>query len=267
MKLKNYLTLGITLLMGASLASCGTSAKTLDEIKSSGELIMATNATFQPFEYLENGEFKGIDIDFAKAYADSINVKLTVSDIDFDAIVPSIQTFKADIGIAGMTVTETRKKVVDFTDSYYSASQVVIVKKDSTLATLGTDDLLKALEGKTIGCQIGTTGESYINGNEEMEFAGIKNATCKGYKDGVLATKDLAAGNIDAVIIDSAPASLYVKEYPTCVVVPNVVLTEEEYAIAVAKGNDTLLSSLNAFIKESKSNGVLDSIINANYGE
>ncbi len=267
MKLKNYLTLGITLLMGATITSCGASMNTLDDIKNKKELILATNATFQPFEYLENGEFKGIDIDFAKAYADSLGASLTVSDIDFDAIIPSIQTYKADIGIAGMTITEARSKVVDFTESYYSASQVVIVKNDSALANLDYDNLLKALEGKTIGCQIGTTGEAYIQGSEDMGFEGIKNATSKGYKDGVLATKDLASGNIDAVIIDSAPASLYVKEYPSCVVVPNVVLTAEEYAIAVAKGNDTLLSSLNTFIKESKENGVLDKIISANYGE
>ncbi len=267
MKLKNYLTLGITLLMGASLASCGSTMNTLNDIKNKKQITLATNATFQPFEYLDNGTFKGIDIDFAKAYATSIGCELSVSDIDFDAIIPSIQTYKADIGIAGMTVTEARSKVVDFTESYYSASQVVIVKADSELAWLDTEELLKALEGKTIGCQIGTTGEAYITGSEDMGFEGIKNAKSKGYKDGVLATKDLAAGNIDAVIIDSAPASLYVKEYPTCVVVEDVVLTEEEYAIAVAKGNDTLLSSLNTFIKESKENGVLDSIISANYAE
>lgn len=262
---KNLLTLGLAGLMGVGLSSCGAKMNTVEDIKQKSELIVATNATFQPFEYSENGEFKGIDIAFADAYAHSLGVKLTVSDIDFDAIVPSVQTYKADLGIAGMTKTEKRAKVVDFTDTYYEASQVVIVKADSVYVNYTKDQLLEALEGKSIGCQIGTTGESYINGDEEMEFAGIKNATCKGYKDGLLATKDLADGNIDAVIIDSAPASLYVKQYPTCQVVSNVVLTEEEYAIAVAKGNTTLLESLNSFISEIKSNGTLDNIINTYY--
>ena len=262
---KQILTLGLISFLGAGLSSCGSSMKTLDDIKSSKELIVATNATFQPFEYLENGEFKGIDIAFAQAYADSLGAKLTVSDIDFDAIVPSVQTYKADLGIAGMTKTEARAKVVDFSDTYYEASQVVIVKSDSVLVNYSKDQLITALEGKTIGCQIGTTGESYINGDDSMDFAGIKNATCKGYKDGLLATKDLADGNIDAVIIDSAPASLYVKQYPTCQVVKGVVLTEEEYAIAVAKGNTTLLDSLNSFIKEIKANGKLVEIINTYY--
>ncbi len=262
---KNLLTLGLVGLMGVGLSSCGASMKSVDQIKESGKIIVATNATFQPFEYLENGEFKGIDIAFAQAYADSLGVSLEVSDIDFDAIIPSVQTYKADFGIAGMTKTESRAKVVDFTDTYYEASQVVIVKSDSVYVNYTKDQLLEALEGKTIGCQIGTTGESYINGDTEMEFDGIKNAQCKGYKDGLLATKDLSDGNIDAVIIDSAPASLYVKQYSNCQVVSNVVLTQEEYAIAVAKGNTTLVESLNAFIKEIKSNGKLGEIINTYY--
>lgn len=267
MKLKKILISNIALLMSLGLSSCGNNMRTLDDIKESKEFIVATNATFQPFEYIENGEFKGIDIAFAEAYATSIGAKLTVTDIDFDSIIPSIQTYKADIGIAGMTKTDSRARVVDFSDSYYEASQVVIVKSDSNYVNYSKDELLKALEGKTIGCQIGTTGEAYINGNEEMEFSGINGATCKGYKDGLLATKDLSDGNIDAVIIDSAPASLYVKKYPKCEVVKNVVLTEEEYAIAVAKGNTTLVDSLNLFIKEIKANGKFEEIINTYYAK
>lgn len=266
MKLAKTLKFTFALLMGVGLTSCGAKMNTLSDIKSKGELVVATNATFQPFEYLENGEFKGIDIAVANAYADSIGAKLTVSDIDFDAIVPSIKTYKADIGIAGMTKTDARAKIVDFTDTYYEASQVVIVKKDSSLASYTTSEsLLSALEGKKIGCQKGTTGQYYIEGDEEMEFSGIKNAICKQYTDGVLATKDLNNGNIDAVIIDSAPASLYVKQYPDCQVVPNITLTNEEYAIAVAKDNTDLLNSLNSFIKDIKANGKLAEIINAYY--
>ncbi len=266
MKLAKTLSFSIALLAGVGLSSCGGKMNTLSAIKEKGEIVVATNATFQPFEYLENGEFKGIDIAVASAYAESLGVKMKVSDIDFDAIAPSIKTFKADIGIAGMSKTESREKIVDFTETYYEASQVVIVKSNSPLMAFNTTEtLLSALEGKKIGCQKGTTGQYFIEGAEEMDFAGIKNAVCKQYTDGILATKDLNNGNIDAVIIDAAPASLYVKQYTDCLVIPSITLTNEEYAIAVAKGNTDLLNSLNSFIKEIKTNGKLAEIIDTYY--
>ena len=237
-----------------SLTSCDTSSSTL---------IVATNATFEPFEYkdAETGEFKGIDIELAKMYGEQNNLAVSISDIDFDSIVPSVQTGKADIGIAGMTKTEERAKIVDFTDSYYSASQVVIVNTDSDLSSLTTvDSILDALKGKTIGCQSGTTGESYIKGSVELEYSGIESATCRALTSGYLACQSLSNKQIDAVIIDSAPANLYVKNYTNLKVLP-VTLTTEEYAMAVKKGNTELLNKLNSFIKEIKANGKLDEII------
>lgn len=260
MKQKKLLILGACLgLTTLSLTSCGSS---------SDKLIVATNATFEPFEYKDGttGEFAGIDIDFAKLFGEKYNYEVSITDIDFDSIVPSVQTGKADLGIAGMTKTDERAKIVDFTDAYYSASQVVIVKNDSALASATTlDSILDCLKGKTIGCQSGTTGESYIKGSEELEYSGIESSTCRALQSGYLACESLSNGQIDAVIIDAAPANLYVKNYTNLKVLP-VTLTTEEYAIAVKKGNTELLSKLNEFIAEIKNNGKLEEII-AKYNE
>ncbi len=249
------------------LSSCSSSFNGVDEIKAKKEIIVATNATFQPFEYIENNEFKGIDIDFMKAYADSLDVELKINNIDFDAIAPTINSNKADVGIAGMTKTEKREKIVSFTKTYYKASQVVIVKNNSVYSNLTTaDDILAKLsESKAkIGAQKGTTGEAYIQGDEDLEFAGISGAELKSFDDGIMATQALSNGQIDAVIIDKAPADLYIKKYNDLIVL-NVSLTEEEYAIACAKGNDSLIDSLNEFIDKSMSDGSLDAIISKYY--
>ncbi len=254
MKHKTLTILGLAAVSTLGLTSCDTSDHSL---------IVATNATFEPFEYkdAESGDFLGIDIDLAKLFGEQNNYKVTVTDIDFDSIVPSVQTGKADIGIAGMTKTDERANIVDFTDSYYSASQVVIVKNDSEYANLtSVDEVLNALKGKTIGCQSGTTGESYIKGSTELGYSGIESATCRSLTSGYFACNSLSNGQIDAVIIDSAPANLYVTKYENLKVLP-VTLTTEEYAMAVKKGNTELLNKLNDFIKEIKSNGKLDEII------
>ena len=252
---KLFLPLAITFV--ASVASCGGQ-------KDENKLTVATNATFEPFEYKDSdGNFLGIDMDIVNQFAQSNGYELEITDIDFDSIVPSIQTSKADIGIAGLTKTDERSKIVDFTDSYYSASQVVIVPANSSIAnSTSKDEILSYLENKTIGCQSGTTGESYITGSSDLDFTGISGATCRPLSDGYLACKSLNDGQLDAVIIDKAPAELYVKTYTNLKVLP-VTLTEEEYAIAVKKGNTKLLNELNSFIKEIKENGKLDEIINS----
>ena len=154
MKLKKLLYC-LPVVGALALSSCSTSFNGVDEIKAKKEIIVATNATFQPFEYVENNEFKGIDIDFMDAYAKTLDVKLTISNIDFDAIAPTISSGKADVGIAGMTKTEKREKIVSFTDTYYKASQVVIVKNGSIYDGLTTADeiLLKLSEIGRASCR------------------------------------------------------------------------------------------------------------------
>ena len=167
-----------------------------------------------------------------------------------------------------MTVTESRKQTVDFTDTYYSASQVVIVKKGSTYSSLTTVESIEValnVSGIKIGCQSGTTGESYIKGSEEMGFTGLTNATCQSYASPYLACQDLTNGKINAIIIDNEPAKLYLKQYSELEILP-VTLTTEDYAMAVQKGNTELLNKLNTYIAKIKEDGTLKTIIDNNLG-
>lgn len=262
MKLNKLFTiafLGATTICTTSLTSC----------KQEEKIIMATEASFAPFESIDtNGDYVGIDVEIAKGFAESEGKKLEVSNIDFDAILPAIQSGKADFAAAGMTVTESRKQTVDFTDTYYSASQVVIVKKGSTYSSLTTVESIEAalnVSGIKIGCQSGTTGESYIKGSEEMGFTGLTNTTCQSYASPYLACQDLTNGKINAIIIDNEPAKLYLKQYSELEILP-VTLTTEDYAMAVQKGNTELLTKLNAYIAKIKEDGTLKTIIDNNLG-
>lgn len=175
------------------------------------QLVVATNAEFEPFEYKKGNSFYGIDMEIVKGLAESLNKELVIKDMKFDAVVTSVQNGKADLAAAGLTVDATRAKQVNFADSYYSASQKLIVKGDDTKfdacktkedvdAILSTFD-----ESVKIGGQNGTTGQSYVKGSEDLGFAGLK-AKFVGYDSGSLAVQDLINGNVNYVIIDAAPA-------------------------------------------------------------
>ena len=251
------------------LAGCSSHFNTVEDIQNKGKLVVATNAEFAPFEFKEGSEFLGIDMDLAKAYATSLEVSIDIQDMDFDAALLSVSTNKADMAIAGITKNSKREQTLSFTDSYYTASQVVIVRTESTFSSLTTEeDILNALTNShaKIGCQRGTTGQYYIEGDADWEFEGIADTTCIPYDNGALAVNALANGQIDAVIIDEAPAKLYCKK-ATGVQTLDVVLTEEEYAIAVAKGNESLVASLNTFIAKCKQDGTFEAIVNKYYGQ
>ena len=176
------------------------------------QLVVATNAEFEPFEYKKGDTFYGIDMEIAKALADSLGKELVIKDMKFEAVVTSVQQQKCDIAMAGLTVNETRAKQVDFTDSYYSASQKVVVKGDDTTfdACKTKEDVEKILNGLDssvkIGGQNGTTGQSYVQGSKDMGFAGLK-AQFVGYDNASLAMQDLINGNLNYVIVDAAPAA------------------------------------------------------------
>ncbi len=267
MKLKK--TLALILCGAALLTSCSSSFKTVEDIKTNGKLVVSTNAEFAPFEYVDGNQFLGIDMDVIREYGKYLNVEVDIKDMDFDAALLSVSTNKADLAIAGITKNSKREENLSFSNSYYTASQVVIVKDDSKYANMSTEsEILTALSNDKakIGCQRGTTGQYYIEGDSDWEFEGITNSSCVTYDNGALAVTALANGQIDAVVIDSAPANLYCKKIAG-VKALDVILTEEEYAIAVAKGNDSLVSSLNEFIEEMKKNGTFDTIVNKYYGE
>ncbi len=239
-----------------ALAACGGNGGSSDDAKSDGQddakkeekqvLVMATNAEFPPYEYYEGKEVVGIDVDICKAIADELGVELEIEDMAFDSIVAAVSSGKADFGAAGMTVDPDRAEQVNFTDTYAHSSQVIIVKEGSDIA--GPDDLV----GKTIGVQLGTTGD--------MFSGDIEDATVERYNKGFEAVQALTQDKIDAVIIDREPAKEFIAEAEGLVILDES-FTEEDYAMIVAKDNDELLEKINGALKNLKDSGKLDEIV------
>ena len=179
---------------------------------SKDQLVVATNASFEPFEYTKGDSYYGIDMEIAKLLADELGKELVIENMDFDAVCLSVSQQKCDIAMAGLTINEEREEYVTFTDSYYSASQRLIVPSDNTtFDDCKSADDVAALLAKTeksdkIGVQAGTTGQYYVEGSEDWDFPGLP-AECVTYKSGSLAVQDMLNGNITYVIIDAAPAS------------------------------------------------------------
>lgn len=185
---------------------------------SKDQLIVATNAAFEPFEYMDGENYLGVDMEIMALFAEKIGQELVISNMDFEAVCLSVGQQKCDIAAAGLTVKEDRKEYVDFSNSYYNASQKVIVREDDTTFDACTDaaSIEAILNGydstKKVGVQLGTTGQFYVEGDEEWGFTGYA-MTCTPYKNGSLAVQDLINGNIDLVIIDSAPAAKIVEAF------------------------------------------------------
>ena len=179
---------------------------------SKDQLVVATNAAFEPFEYTKGDSYYGIDMEIAKLLADELGKDLVIENMDFDAVCLSVSQQKCDIAMAGLTINEEREEYVTFTDSYYSASQRLIVPSDNTTVDdcKSADDvaalLAKTEKSDKIGVQAGTTGQYYVEGSEDWDFPGLP-AECVTYKSGSLAVQDMLNGNITYVIIDAAPAS------------------------------------------------------------
>ncbi|MBQ1488933.1 MAG: basic amino acid ABC transporter substrate-binding protein [Lachnospiraceae bacterium] len=214
--------------------------------KKQTELIMATNAEFPPYEYYDGDKIVGIDAEIAQAIADEMGATLVIEDMQFDSILASVQTGKADMGVAGMTITEDRLQNVDFSIPYATAMQVIIVPEDSDITT--PDDLA----GKTIGVQLGTTGDIYADD--------IEDATIERYNKGFEAVSALTQGKVDAVIIDNEPAKVFVSQNEGLKVVSEE-FTIEEYAIAIKKGNTDLLNQVNDAISKLQESGKLQEIV------
>ena len=259
--------------MMMSLAACGSSASSASseavsseaassEVASSseaasaaelttvtpGKLTMSTNAAFPPYESTDdNGNFVGIDVDVAAAIAEKLGLELQVDDMDFDAALLAAQNGKSDLVMAGVTVTEDRQLVMDFSDSYATGIQSIIVKEDSDIAT--PDDLAD----KMIGTQRGTTGYIYCS-----DDFGDEHVT--PYDDGLTAVQALVNGQVDAVVIDNAPAKEFVAANPGLKIL-DTSYAEEDYAIGVAKGNIAMLDAINGALEELKNDGTLQAII------
>ncbi len=232
----------------ASSAAASTSAAAgeLTTVEA-GKLTMATNAAFPPYEMTTDaGEFEGIDIETAQAIADKLGLELQIDDMDFDAALLSVQQGKADIVMAGVTVTDERKAVMDFSDSYATGIQSIIVPEGSDIAS--PDDLA----GKKIGTQRGTTGYIYCS-----DDFGDENVVA--YDDGLTAVQALNNGQVDAVVIDNAPAQEFVAANPGLKIL-DTSYAEEDYAIGVAK-NSPLKDDVNSALEELKADGTLQAIV------
>ena len=237
----------------ASSEAASTSAAAELTTVEAGKLTMATNAAFPPYEMTTDaGEFEGIDIETAQAIADKLGLELQIDDMDFDAALLSVQQGKADIVMAGVTVTDERKAVMDFSDSYATGIQSIIVPEGSDITS--PDDLA----GKKIGTQRGTTGYIYCSDTPENGGFGEEHVTA--YDDGATAVKALLNGQVDCVVIDNAPAQEYVKANPGLKIL-DTEFANEDYAIGVAKGNTALLDAINGALKELIDDGTVQSII------
>ena len=224
-----------------------------------GKLIMSTNATFPPYEMVADGDgvngsgYEGIDIEIAYALADKLGLELVIDDMDFDAALLAVQNNSADMMLAGLSYSEERDEVVDFSDPYATGVQVVIVKE-------GSDVTLDNLGDYMIGTQRGTTG--YLYASDTPENGGYGEDHVIGYDSGVTAVQELINGTIDAVIIDKQPAEAYVAANPDAglTILPGNWV-EEDYCLAVDEGNTALLNALNTALNELKSDGTLDEIV------
>lgn len=213
-----------------------------------GKLIMSTNAAFPPYEMTtDSGEFEGIDIETAQAIADKLGLELQIDDMDFDAALLAVQQGKSDMVMAGVTVTDERQNVMDFTDSYATGIQSIIVKEDSDIASV--DDLA----GKKIGTQRGTTGYLYCS-----DDFGDENVVA--YDNGLTAVQMLNNGQVDCVVIDNAPAKEFIAANPGLKLL-DTAYVEESYAIGVGKGNTELKDAINTALEELKADGTLQSIV------
>ena len=266
---KKILTIALLGLMAASLAACGKASETQTsnaasesasdgktesksdgtaQIKTveAGKLTLATNAEFPPYEYHDGDKIVGIDMDIADAIAKKLGLEVQIEDIAFDSVILEVTSGKADIGLAGISATDERKQSVDFSDTYTTSKQLIIVKDDSPIK--GSKDL----EGKTVGVQTGTTGD--------ILASDIKDVKPERYDKGMDAVQALSQGKVDAVIIDSEVAKKFVEETSGLKVLDEA-FADENYAIAIKKGNKELLDSVNKALSELKSDGTIDSII------
>ena len=237
-----------------------------------GKLVVATNCEFEPFEYLDdNGNPTGIDMDIAAALAKELGLTLEINDMPFESVVASVASGTCNIGIAGLTVNAERLESVDFTQTYFSSSQVVIAKSGDSILDIVVEDfededevaakvalIESALNGKRIGVQNGTTGYSYVSGDSD-NYEGVAGATAVGYPSGALAVQAMLNGQVDYVIIDKVPAEKLVAANDGTEL-SNVVLTGEDYAFAVKKGNTEFLNKVNAALTKLIADGTIEEI-------
>lgn len=233
----------LTLLVGMLMVSCGKK----EEANGKKVVIVGTNAEFPPFEFLEGDKVTGFDIELLNEVSKIAGFEIEIKNQSFDGLLPALQSGKIDLIVSGMTVTDERKKAVNFTDSYYTASQVIVVANNNEVVK-GFEDL----KGKNVGVQLGTTGDL-----EVTKMAGVTNTKFNNGSEAILALK---SNKVDAVVIDNEPAKNFVKNNDGLKVVDAGAI-KEDYAMAISKDNQELLNSINAALKQLKENGKYDELM------
>ena len=247
MKLTKILAAVLACLMVAvCFAACGEKAPVEDN-----KLVMATNAEFPPYEFYDGDVVVGIDAEIAAKIADKLGMKLEIVDMEFDSIITSVETDVVDMGMAGMTVSDERLLRVDFTSSYATGIQVIIVKEGSAIKTV--DDLYADGATYKVGVQLGTTGDIYAT-----DDFGADRVT--QFDKGADAVEALKVGDVDCVIIDNEPAKSFVAAN-TGLQILDTEYAVEEYAIAIKKGNTDLLNKINAALEELIADGTVADIV------
>ena len=254
--MKKLLVVLLALALVFAMAACGGGEEPAADgeftTATEGVLIMATNAAFPPYEFYEGDKIVGIDAEVAEAIAEKLGLTLQIEDMAFDSIIAAVQSGKVDMGMAGMTVTEERLESINFTDSYATGVQVVIVPDDSEIASV--DDLFEG--GHSIGVQTSTTGDLYCTW--DLEDEGL--ATVERYNNGADAVQALVTGKVDCVVIDNEPAKSYVEANEGL----QILETEyaiEDYAICISKDNEPLLNAINNALNELIADGTVQSIV------
>lgn len=263
-KFTKVLAILMVITMTACLfASCGanTGKEKSDSITiTEGKLVMATNASFPPYEFVgDDGEFAGIDVEIAGLIAEKLGLELEIVDTEFGSIIGGVQGGKYDIGMAGMTVTEERKKSVNFSDSYATGVQAIIVPEGSDIASF--DDFFNedgSVKDVKIGVQQDTTGDIYVS--DTVENGGVGADHVIQYKTGNDAVQALVAGKVSAVIIDNEPAKSYVDSNEGLTIL-DAVYTEEHYAIAVNLDNAALFEAINNALAELTQEGKIAEVV------
>lgn len=243
--MKKWIALILVLVLCLSLAACGSKGKSLNDIQSSGKIVVATSPDFPPFEYLEGDEVVGIEVEILEMIAAELGVELDIQQMDFESVLPGVQAGKYDVGMSGITITEKRQKNADFTQPYFLASQAIVVLADSDISSKAD------LEGKKISVQTGTTADEYCreNGYEVQAFQ-ANNDACSA----------LTSGKVDAWVVDNEVALDLSAQTNGATKVLDEAMTSEPYGFAFAKGSDTLVAKIDELLTKWLEDGTIEAI-------
>ncbi len=254
MKKLSLLLVIVTAVVGI-ITACGTQGKKNRIGTANADvLVVAISADFPPYEYVEKNQYKGIDVEIAEAIGEKLGVEVQVKDMKFSTILGAVASGKVDVGISGISITELRKKQVDFSQAYTTTVQTIIVKEDSVIRE--ASDLFRFGKYRRVGVQTGTTGDLYCTDDIELEGLG----RVERYNEGEDAIKALVAGKIDCVVIDQEPAREFVKRNQGLKVL-ETAYAEEEYSVAIKKGNKRLTKHINQALEQLKNEGTIQKIV------